>query len=177
MSDRWEDYFAPDESLLWQGAPFSDKRIGVMMLFLAVIGAVFCVFGAAAIFDAFRRIMALQIVPGIAIFPFGVFLFGVGVLLIVGPWYQKAFADRHILYALTNKKAYVATRFLGRRLETMPIAKDDDIILVDEHTVLFHTQIKYDSKGRARKSRRGFENISDAAKVFALLRGIQAEAT
>ena len=78
-------------------------------------------------------------------------------------------------YALTNKRAYLATSFSKHSLATYAIAADDVVTLTQGRTdnVHFKTIHDRDSDGDRTTQKIGFDNIKEGQEVYALIRQIQ----
>ena len=181
MEDRWEDYFGPGERLIWKGAPqrrwgrFSPVAIG-----LAIFGLPFLMAGLAVSGGALLYLLGLDIgwagaAGGLFMFFFGLPFIGVGGGLVFGPLYAMSQAHRKVRYALTNRRAYIATHWWKRKMEVLVIESDAPLTIDDGRTVYFHTRIGTDSDGDRSTEQKGFENIADAHAVYRLIRDIQTD--
>ncbi|MEL7345026.1 MAG: hypothetical protein AAFN59_09240, partial [Pseudomonadota bacterium] len=101
-----------------------------------------------------------------------------GTGLVVGPWVYGSWAARRMRYALSNKRAYIATHFLGRKMQTYALHKDDSIEIEQGRradNVKFHVRTRRDSDGDYTTEKIGFDNIPDGEKVYHMIRKIQRE--
>ncbi|MEM8578578.1 MAG: aspartate carbamoyltransferase catalytic subunit, partial [Pseudomonadota bacterium] len=97
MSDPWDGLLDPDERILWQGRP--DPAIKLewghpLGAFLALFVTGFSVFwmnGAAQ--------------AGGFFWMFGLLFFAIGLYMLAGVHFWKAFVRRRTHYTLTNKRA------------------------------------------------------------------------
>jgi hypothetical protein len=181
MADRWEDYFDPDEKLLWQGQPRPKTGLSFVIVFLALFGLPFLiaglgVFGSgiAGIFNSGAGLGGVGV--GMFMLFFSVPFIGAGAAMVFGPWYMQANAHRKVRYALSNRRAYIATQWWTRKLQTVRIAADATVTLENGKDVYFRTEVSKDSDGDRTTERKGFESIADAEEVYRLIRGIQDEA-
>ena len=85
-------------------------------------------------------------------------------------------AHQKVRYALSNKRAYIATNWWSRKLEAIPILPSGTITLENGKDVYFRTEVCQDSDGDRTTQRMGFENIEDAKEVYRLMRDVQDNA-
>ncbi|NHB75311.1 hypothetical protein [Rhodobacter calidifons] len=178
--EAWQDYLAPGERLLWQGAPVPGIFDLPKRLLLAAFGTPFLVGGVACFgFGLFFMGKA----DGIASLGLGIFLaifatpfLAVGLYLVVLQWIEAMQAHRRVRYALTDRAAYIARRYWRRSLEVLPIRPQTAVELVEgkgASTVWLHTRREDDGDGGTTTEKKGFENIAEGRDVFALIRGLQ----
>lgn len=182
MADRWEDYFDPGETLLWQGQPRQGARLSFFMVFLALFGLPFLIAGLAVFGSGIAGIAKFDaglggVLLGLFLLFFSFPFIGAGAAMIFGPWYMQANAHRKVRYALSNRRAYIATQWWSKKLQTVRIAADATVTLENGKDVYFRTEVGKDSDGDRTTERKGFENIADADEVYRLIRGIQDEAS
>ena len=178
MADRWEDYFEPGETLLWEGRPMPRRGITPGIIGLAVFGAPFFLAGLAMSGGSLLWMFGIQVGQlklgeGVFMFFFGLPFLGIGAGMVLGPWYAMRHAHRKVRYALSNRRAYIASQWWTRKIETYPISKDGPLSLEGGTTVYFHTLVGRDSDGDRTTEEKGFENIADAKDVYHLMRQIQ----
>ncbi len=178
MADRWEDYFAPGERLIWEGQPLPGRFATPMTVGLAIFGVPFFLAGLAMSGGALLSLMGFDLnivkaAEAVYIFFFGLPFLGMGGGLIFGPWYALRNAHRKIRYALSDQRAYIATSWWSQKIEAFPIARGSGLSLVDGKDVYFHTRIYRDSDSDRVTEEKGFENIADAAHVYQLMRDLQ----
>ncbi len=181
MADRWEDYFESGETLLWQGQPRPMRRPSIGAIFLAVFGIPFLVAGLFIFFTAIAGLAGAD--NGVGNWAMAGFMLvfslpfiGAGAGMMFGPWYMQANAHRKVRYALSNKRAYIATQWWSKSLQSVLIDPDGTVTLENDRDVFFRTEIGQDGDGDKTTQRKGFENIADADEVYRLIRGIQSEA-
>ncbi|MCV6593913.1 MAG: hypothetical protein OIF48_13235 [Silicimonas sp.] len=177
MAERWEDYFEPGETLLWQGQPLPQRGLSLGTVALALFGFPFLLAGLAmsggALLSGFGIGDGLWgFGSALFIFFFGLPFLGAGLGMVLGPWYTQRMAHRKTRYALSDRRAYIATRWWGSKLESYPISRGA-IELENDRSVYFHTEHGRDSDGDRTSERKGFENIEAAREVYHLLRQIQ----
>ena len=181
MAESWEDYFEPGERLLWQGQPMPNNRPGVGMIFLGIFGLPFLGAGlfvfVTAVTGAFGANNGVgNIFMAIFMVIFSLPFIGAGAGMIFGPWYMQSRAHKKVRYALSDRRAYIASQFWSRKLEAVPISPDGAVTLEGGNSVYFHTEVGRDSDGDKTTERKGFEHIADAKEVYQLLRDIQRRA-
>lgn len=182
--ETWAHYLDADETLLWQGAPSGEVRYARKDLGVSLIG---CLFLAVAIFWAVAAVIATAGTPMVFLAPlFALPFMAVGVFLIGGRFYYYAWVRRHTRYALTERRAIIATSARGRSLKSYPINADTEIDYQPgpEVTIWFAEERRRGSY-RTRRDRSihnrtyqytvkyGFEYISDGDEVYRLMRQIQ----
>lgn len=176
MGETWEDWFRSDERLLWEGAPMRGIRHWVRNTLISAFGIPFMAAGFVSLFSGLGMFGTMTLVgAGIGLFLtcFSLPFLGVGAAMVFGPWYAEYFAHRFVRYALSNQRGYIATRWWKRKMEVLDILPDQPIEVTDDRNVMFHTTIGVDSDGDRTTTKKGFENIADARKVYRLIRSIQ----
>lgn len=178
MADRWEDYFEPGETLIWEGAPQGRARPTPGMIAAAVFGLPFLLAGLGisigGLFFGVGADLGWGTAGGLFMFLFGLPFIGVGAGLVLAPWYMQARAHRNVRYALTDRRAYIASQWWNRTMEVLTIAPDSPVTIDAGRSVFFHTIVGTDSDGDRTTERKGFENVADAMEVYRLIRDIQA---
>ncbi|WP_099824346.1 hypothetical protein [Oceaniglobus indicus] len=180
----WEDILDSDEDLIWQGNPrpgltSPGKTVFLSIFGLPFLGAGLAVFGFG-VFALFSLGGSADIVSALFAIPFSVPFIGVGLHLVVFSWYKALTAHRHVHYSLSNKRAYIATDYWKRTLESYPVRPDSRIQLDTGgrgDTVWFDVKTRRGQKGRTIETPVGFEHIVDGSRVYRLLRDIQREQT
>ena len=179
--DRWDDYFEPGEVLLWQGAPEPGPHSYIGTIAISAFGIPFFIAGLTTAGMGLGRLFA---VSGVSDFGTGLFLtafsvpfLGVGTAMTFGTWLYAANSHKFTRYALSNKRAYLATSLFRHSIATYTIAADDPVTLVQGRTdsVRFKSISARDSDGDVTFQKVGFENIKDGPEVYALIRQIQRE--
>jgi hypothetical protein len=180
MSEGWQHYFQPGETLLWEGAPKPGvhgwpKIIGLALFGLPflVVGVVFCLFGLRqAATGATMGDVGLGLFFAVFSLPFG----GVGALMVVGQYWAAVEAHRRIRYALSTRCAYIAKSYWTHSIESYPILPETALGLEKRRTsdmVWFHVQTERNSDGDRTTTRISFDNIAEGDVVYNLLRNIQ----
>ncbi len=181
-STRWEDYFHGDEELLWSASPVRTLNWTWGMVGMSLFGLPFLFaglgtfsFGILALFDDSEH---ASLIGAIGLTAFSLPFMAVGIGLTIGTWVMASLSPHFVRYALTNKRAYIATAWWQHKMESYPIAADNYTAL--EHgkgdTVYFAKMTERDSDGDKTTSRIGFENIANGDAVYALLRDLQQKA-
>jgi hypothetical protein len=171
----WEGILDPGERVLWQGRPDGAMRADLSDIRRAVFGAVFAAFGLVWTVAVVRQgvpngLMALVMpLAGLAFAALGVNLATGGVPFGV-------LRRRSTTYTLTDRRAIVATEWLGRRtLRSYPLGPDSHATLDDgpRPAIRFATGFAQIEDG-SRRTRHGFTHLgSDARQVYDLIRRIQ----
>jgi len=166
----WEGILDDDEEIRWQGQPDGVIRMDLSQPMGIGMGLFFMGFSIVWMNLASRA--------GGVFWMFGLLFFGIGFYNAIGVHFWKTYLRRTTHYTLTNKRAFIATQPLGKRvLKSYPIAKDTSIELQDgtPATIIFARETHRGNKS-SYKTNIGFERISDGQKVYGLLRDIQKEA-
>mgnify|MGYP001765373931 CR=1 FL=1 len=180
---RWEDYFLPGETLLWQGAPLPGIHRWAPHLLYMLLGVPFFAAGLwltyhTARFGLLEAATVLDRLGAFVGFCFGLPFLGIGLFCLLGHWVMAALAPRRVRYALSSRAAYIARRFWGRALSVYPIQNSGELEVKTSGragSVWFHSQSLDDSDGEHKTFRAGFENIAEAEQVLRLLRQIQMQ--
>lgn len=147
----WEDLLEPGERILWQGRPDARVEWGEVLSFQSMFGLVFT--GFAVFWVAMARSMDNHFEDGglTTIFPlFGLPFVAIGLHLVVGRLLLDAFRRRGTWYTLTDRTAFIAVTFRGRRrLERYPLARDMPLGLEDgtPGTVWFAEKVTHNAGG------------------------------
>lgn len=173
----WETYFEPGESLLWEGAPSPKVRVSPKMIFFAIFGLPFAGAGLFIMLDGFGMLLDgfPDLFIGIFMIVFSLPFTAVGLGLSVGPSYKARMAHRKVRYAVSDRAAYIATRWWGRKMQSYPIEADTALVFEegDVSNIWFHSETYRDRDGDSHNAKIGFENIEQGAAVYRMLRGIQ----
>ncbi|MFQ1699430.1 hypothetical protein ACJ5NV_02430 [Loktanella agnita] len=180
-SEHWEDYFHGRETLLWEGKPEPGGRTSVGMIFMTVFGLPFLFTGLATFGTGLAGIFSGDVNNlggGIFMVLFALPFVGAGAALVFGPWITNRYAHQLIRYAVTNKRAYIATSWWQHTMQSYPITGDNSIELQEGRfdTVYFFTEVTTDSDGDRKRRKIGFEHIANGMAVYKLLRDVQAKA-
>ncbi|MCP3970569.1 MAG: aspartate carbamoyltransferase catalytic subunit [Rhodobacteraceae bacterium] len=164
----WEGILDEGEAIRWQGRPGGRVVWQVQHVFTFLFGLAF------AGFAVFWMIMASK--AGGGFWMFGLIHFSVGVGLAVGPPFWNAWTRGHTWYTLTDRRAIIATDtpFLGRKLQSYPIAEDTAIEYQPGDPATIHFAHEYRrGKNRSRRVAIGFERIEYGQEVYRMIREIQ----
>ncbi len=177
----WAPYLDEGEKLLWTGQPEPGLRFRGANVVKSVFGLFFLGF------SVFWVVMAMTITGAGAgafgtmglVFPlFGLPFVAVGLYLVVGHFFWEAYVRKHTRYALTGKRAFIATAVFGRKLKSYPVTKSMPLEFEPgpPDTIWFAEEDRRGSKGRRYTVKRGFEMIADGDEVYRLIRRIRGEA-
>jgi hypothetical protein len=164
----WTAWLAPGERLLWQGAPGDGIRFRredrMLIPFSLVFGAFALVWwGAAYGIDAPWPMLA-----------FGTVFVLIGLYLVIGRFLWDAYVRARTRYALTDRRALIATRHPGRRMKDWPITADMPLDVETGPTTSIYFARERVGGWRRRHARRvGFEFIADGPEVLSLIRAVQ----
>lgn len=167
----WEGILDAGESIVWQGQPDGRFTFGLRDLATGLFGFIFA--GFALVW------MILAATAGGFFWAFGLIHFSVGAAIAVGGPIWRTYRLRHTWYTLTDRRAFVATDTLtsGRMLETYPITAETALTLAGENPASVHfASVTRRINKRDRLVPIGFERISEAREVLALMRDIQKKA-
>lgn len=181
MSDRWEDWFQPGETLLWEGAPAPGFRNVLQGLFFTAFGLPFL--GAGLFVSGMGLGYLLGFAPdwnawhlaiGVFLTAFGIPFIAVGAGMVFGPWLYEYLRPQRIRYALTDRNGYVASRMWKRTMDVLPLRRVARIE-TEEHrdgslSIWFHFEHSRDSDGDMQTTKKGFECLADGHAVLRLLR-------
>ncbi|MCB1390709.1 MAG: hypothetical protein KDK12_16465 [Rhodobacteraceae bacterium] len=178
----WEGILAEGEQILWQGRPVEGVQVADFFGIRLVMGVFFT--GFAILWIAGAHAMSRG-TGGIDLFPlFGLPFVLVGLFLMIGYPFWDAYARARTWYTLTDRAAFIATGYFGRRaLARVPYAEMNILELQDNQpgTVWFKKELKVhhfshrSSSGRRRQStstsiqRTGFRRIEAARAVYRLI--------
>jgi len=171
--DGWEGILDPDERIIWQGQPDGKFRLRAKNIAISIFGLFF--FG----FSVTGLVMASMATASqgrtYVMFPlFSAPFVLIGLYLVVGIHWFDALRRRKTHYTLTDKRAFIATNFLGKRLQSYPI--DNETVLdfrPGTPGTLFFAKEVHRSKNGTYRVPVGFELIADAQHVYQLFRSVQ----
>lgn len=180
MSDGWANYFYDDEKLLWEGRP--DTRIFLMSLgdkyrlILAALWVVFMIYFYNESFDdgALVLVRFFQGLPWwmLALFIAGIFYFT------IGRWFLDCYIRRHTIYAISNKRAFIAKSAFEKKLDHVPILPGMKIDLAQGElgaiTFVENKSIfKNWNKWGVEDGNFTFRGLHEAEKVYAVIEKLQ----
>lgn len=186
MADRWEDWFEPGETLIWEGSPAPGFRHVLRNLFFTAFGIPF--FGAGLFVSGMGLGYLLgfaedwnvwHVALGIVLAAFGVPFIAVGAGMVFGPWLDEYLKPSRVRYALTDRNGYVASRLWKRGLEVLPL-RAGTRVEYEEHTdgtgsVYFYFEDYRDSDGDRRSEKKGFEKLAEGHEVYQRIRGLLSD--
>jgi hypothetical protein len=181
IPEGWEGILEEGETILWQGRPVTGIRLGDFFGFHLIFGLVFT--GFSTIWITMAWVMTSG--AGFDIFPlFGIPFLLVGLYITFGLPFTKDYVRKYSWYTLSDRKAYIATEFFGkRRLKSVPYAEMNVLELEDGNpgSITFKRDIRVSrtrSRGRTGMQRTrtqttvtntGFERIEDARTVYRMI--------
>ena len=173
----WEPWLAPGERLLWQGAPARGLRLSKVDWVLIPFSLVWC--GFAVVWTGMAIAGGLPVVAILI----GVVFVIIGLFMVIGRFLWDAHVRAGTRYALTDRRAFIATRHFGRRLRSFPITAATPIEVEAGKTTSIWFALSPTGRriGTARHGtmpeRHGFQHLIDGPEVLALMRHVQREAT
>lgn len=168
--EAWQDFLLEGEVLLWQGAPGTGPRPTKAGVILTVIGVFFIyLFGPMALY---ALLFGADDVHGVVAGAFGAFMFLLGLWMAVGIWLLDIRKRKATRYALTNKRAFIASALAGRKMLTFALVPQYRPLLIkgmmDE--VTFGEEDSFDKKtGDKTKRAISFEYLKDGKEVYDIL--------
>lgn len=163
----WEELLDPGEALLWQGEPakgwhVQDPRAGALGVLILAFGG-FCLLMPSptprvpSIFDLSLMFTIL-----------GALFLSIGLVLVM---YQFVFAPLVLTktrYALTDRRAFIARRLIGRSLISKDLARQEPATFEPTRPPSLRITIDPQTPAHARSLRFAF--IEDADHVLAIMR-------
>ena len=168
MSDPWEGILSPGEEIIWQGTPKSRVRLEWESPFIPLSYLFFTGF------SIFWMVMASR--HGGLFWTFGLLFFFVGAYGLIGVHFWKAFVRRHQHYTLTNQRAMIGTRILGRKtLKSYPIVQTTEIEFQDDGQTgdIYFASEETRRRNNTTVTKIGFEQIENPRSVLAQMRSLQ----
>jgi hypothetical protein len=180
----WAPWLDPGEKVLWEGAPGGGLRWRRSDWLMVPFSLLWCGFAV------FWTVMAASEGAPAPMVAFGAGFVCIGLYLVVGRFFWDAYKRGLTRYALTDRRALIATRHAGRRLRSWPIGADTaiDVETGPTTSIYFATErvgggdVEYAEdeyvswRGRRRRARHrrvGFEFLADGPAVLSLIRGAQ----
>lgn len=173
----WGPYLAPGERLLWEGAPATGLRLRPGDGGGIVVGLIFVGFGSVWTVQA-AAAGGPAVLPWLAALPVLT-----GLWLGLGRLFWDRHRRRHTRYALTDRRALIATAHRGRRMRALTIAPgmqlehrpgpEGTIVLARE--TLLGQRITGRAQRRGNLEEVGFAFIPDGERVMALIHAVLRE--
>ncbi len=168
--EAWEDFLFEGEDLLWQGAPGTGPRVTKAGVILTVIGVFFIYqFGPMALY---ALLFGADDVHGVVAGGFGVFMFLLGMWMAVGIWLLDIRKRKATRYALTNKRAFIASALAGRKMLTFALVPLYRPLLIKGmmDDVTFGEEDWFDKTTGAKTKRAiAFQYLKDGKEVYDIL--------
>lgn len=123
MSDGWSDYFYDGEKLLWEGRP--DTRVFLMSLgdkyrlILAVMWVIFLIYFYNESFDE-GALLLVRFFQGLPLWAL-ILLIGSTGYFTLGRWFVDSYIRRNTVYAISNKRAFIAKSAFGKKMDHIAI--------------------------------------------------------
>jgi hypothetical protein len=172
----WDEILEPGEHLLWQGQPDATLDTSGLRAGGMVAGVGMTAFALFWTYLASGAVAQQGLIGWI--FPmFGLFFVILGLRQAGGSVFIDAWRRRRTWYSLTNRRAFIATDFLGKRsLEAYPITGQTlfDHDGASPGSIWFATDFVRTKRG-SRKRRVGFERLADSGPVLDLMVKVQRE--
>ncbi|MBY6155197.1 aspartate carbamoyltransferase catalytic subunit [Vannielia litorea] len=173
----WERLLDDDEEILWQGRPNGGVVVRSKDAFESLFGLFF------AGFAVFWISMASSMRPPsnapfiFQIFPlFGLPFLAIGLYMVFGKYFWRAYVRRHTNYTLTNKRGFIATEVFGnRKLKSYPLTDRLELEQTAQGDTLWIASQQFTRRNkngfnRTYTKRIGFELIEDGGRVMGLAR-------
>lgn len=173
----WKDYLGPEERLLWEGTPVPGLHPSPGKILVSLFGLPFMavgIFTIVASLEKFAEGVQFWDIVGLAIFGLG--FFAAGFAVSIGQWIESLLAPSRTRYALSDRRAYIATRYWPQKIETHSIKASHSVELVCRRradTVVFKFKHEVDGDGGTKTTKIGFDDIADGDHVYKLIRKIQ----
>jgi hypothetical protein len=161
--EEWKNLLAPDEEILWQGAP-SAKLRSEFQLPEDLLSAVLTVgLSILLMLGAVADVIYVRI--------FGLALLGLGLFQIFGVHHWKAYVRHKTFYTLTNQNAFIAVEMFGRRfLRSYAILPSTRLEYeLNEPGSIFFAVKRIITRHGTRTKKIGFEMIDDAQDVVCFM--------
>lgn len=168
--EAWQDFLFEGEELLWEGAPGTGLRPTKFGIVFTVLGALIMYFSGPAAVRALSSgsgSSEVLIIGGLA-----VIMFLLGLWMAVGIWLLDIRKRKATRYALTNKRAFVASAFAGRNMLTYAIKPHYRPLLLKGWTdeVTFGEEDWFDPKTGTKGQRAiSFKFLKDGQNVYDLI--------
>ena len=172
----WDPYLDDDEKLLWEGRP--SRRLLILTKADIFLIPFSLLWGGFALF---WNLAAWGMGAPFFFRLFGLPFLLVGAYITVGRFFVDQYIRKHTVYALTTKRAFIATSAFGRKLLEKPIRPNTSInfkpgerasLTFDATSAMIQSkrQIGYSVGGTGGFT---FRAISDGDTVYRLARDIQ----
>ncbi len=171
----WDGLLEPGERILWQGRPAGRITASGLEWRRSLFGLLFFGFAVFWTYTAATTASTSHGPIGLVMSLFGLPFIMIGLNLVGASVIWRAWVLRHSWYTLTDRRAFIGIRMLGRRsLKSWPITAQS-VLDLDEgpiSTIWFASGRR--RRGRRRgQSRIGFEQIADGREVLRLMRLVQ----
>lgn len=173
----WGPYLDAGERVLWTGAPRPGLRVRPRNLLLSAFGVPFLGFALFWVWMASGAMSA----PGEAaaigmVFPlFGLPFVAVGLYLVAGQYVWEAYVRGRTRYALTNRRALIATNAFRRSLKSWPIDRNAPVEFAPHEKgddIYFAEKVEVGRRSTT-TTKIGFEGIDEGERVYKLIRDVK----
>ena len=176
MRINWASLLGPGERLVWQGRP--DRKLFVLRKSDIFLIPFSLMWGGFAIF---WEISVLSTPDPLPFALFGLPFVAIGLYIMFGRFLVDAYVRHNTDYALTNKRAIIATTAFGTKIRSKPIGPDTEISFTPgpAGSIRLGTEAAagFDQQNWAVWHSGGgafiFERIFDADQVYKLIRKMQ----
>ena len=168
VHDPWKNILAANEEILWQGAPKSQVRLEWKSPLIPIF---FLIFAGSFVF---RTVDVNK--GGVLAWAIELLFFFVGMYVLVGVHFWKAFVRSRQHYTLTNQRALIGTDIFGRKtLQSYPITKTTKIDFEDTGPTgsIYFAKREIRGENGTTVTKIGFEQIEGPRQVLAKMRQVQ----
>jgi len=174
--EAWQDFLFEGEELLWEGSPGTGLRPTKFGIVFTVLGALIMYFFGPIVLRALSSGSGSSealIIGGLA-----AAMFMLGLWMAVGIWLLDIRKRKATRYALTNKRAFVASALAGRKMLTYAIRPQYRPLLLkgmmDE--VTFGEEDSFDRQSGAKTKRAiSFTFLKDGQAVYDIITKVSTE--
>lgn len=180
MDKGWSEIFYDGEKLLWEGRP--STRIFLLSLgdkyrlILAVLWVFFLIYFYNQSFDD-GALVLVRFFQGLPLWALALFIIGV-IYFTTARWFLDSYQRRHTVYAISNKRAFIAKSAFGRKLDHIPIVPTMKIDLAtgDLGAITFREEksiFKNWNKWGVEDGSFTFRGLGEPEKVYAVIEKLQ----
>ena len=167
----------PDETILWQGHPptklFLFSKSDVFLVPFSLVWAGFAVPGSISTFLWPKSLVEL---------PFALLFLVAGIYFSIGRFFISQRMRKKTVYCVSNKRAFIATYGISGRIDSKPLHPSLAIALEPSEpgSITLGDPALFFPRGYGMGIWSGndgsftFRKISDASKVYALIRSVQS---
>ncbi len=168
----------PDENILWHGRPstklFLFTRLDIFLIPASLVWAGIAVPGSFS---------ELHLPGGLSALPVALLFLAASIYILFGRFFISQLARKNTVYFVSNKRAFIATNGIGGRINSKPLHASLSIALdpSEPGSITLGDALPFMSEPRGfgiwtgNDGRFTFRKISNANKVYALIRSIQSD--